>query len=521
MSSLARFREYLTPTSLVGVGAVIGVGSLAYVFIISGPSGAAVYVQPTRGDLAAEVDTTGTVKAADTIALSFDVAGRIVNVKAPVGSHVVAGSVLASLSGSDASAALSQAQAALSVQQAKLEGIQAGSRPESVAVAQAAVSGAQTNLQQARTALAQSIQDSYQKADDAIHNRVDQFLSNPRSGNPTLPFTLSDSSLQNAVISGRLNAETLLSSWQALSNSASDPSAITPDTIATVRTNIQTVSKYLDTAAAALTVVIPNSSYPTATIQTYQTSVATARTNMSSALAGLNTAATAQKSAESALATAQSQLTLTQAPATATDLAAQQAQVDVARANVAAAQSQLSKTVLRAPISGTIARNDAHIGSFASPSQPLITLISDARFQIEAYVSEADLANLTASQSADVSLDAFPDAIFPAHVVTVDPAATMQGSVSSYRVVLQFDAADQRLKAGLTANVHIRTAFKHDALQIPQSALIRKSDGMYVLAKRDGSDTLVQVQTGLVGTSTVEIISGITVEDHIRAFGNN
>lgn len=512
--------RFLTPQALIGAGVIIAVGSVAYAIAASAPQGDSGYVHPTQGPLTQEVDTTGTVKAADTIDLSFDVPGRIVSVHAPVGTQVSAGTVLASLSAEDAAAALSQAQAALEVQRAKLAGLQAGARPESIAVAQTAVTGAENTLAAAKTTLAQSIQDTYVKGDDAIHNRVDQFINNPRTSNPTLPFTLSDSSQQNAIIAGRLSMETSLADWRSLADSMSDPSAATPQAVAQARAFVQATSNYLDTVAAGLTSVIPNTSYPIATIQGYQSSVATARTNLSSSLASLNTAATAESNAESALANASSQLTLTQAPAQQTDIDGQKAQVAVAQANVAAAQAQLDKTVIRAPISGTITRNDAHLGSIASPSQPLITIISSAKLQVEAYVSQADLAHLSAGQAANVRLDAYPQDVLPAHVALIDPSATMQSGVAAYRVVLQFDNADPRLKAGLTANVSVTSDQSAQALQVPNSTIIRKGDATFVLAKGPNGDALKPVTIGIVGKDQTQILSGLTQDDLIRAFGN-
>lgn len=517
MKPLLRF---LTPQALVGAGVIIALGSVAYAITASAPKGDSGYVHPTQGPLTEEVDTSGTVKAADTIDLSFDAPGRIVSVHAPVGTQVSAGTVLASLSAEDASAALSQADAALAVQQAKLAGLEAGARPESIAVAQTAVTGAQNNLSAAKTTLAQAIQDTYVKGDDAIRNRVDQFVNNPRTSNPTLPFTLSDSSLQNAIIAGRISAETRFAAWKGLSDGMSDPAAATPQAVAQARAFVQQASDYLDTVAAGLTTVIPNTSYPSATIQGYQSSVATARTNLSASLAALNTAATAEAAAESALANANSQLTLTQAPAQQTDIDAQKAQVAVAQANVDAAQAQLDKTVIRAPITGTITRNDAHPGSIASPSQPLITIISSAKLQVEAYVSQADLAHLSVGQAAKVRLDAYPGDELSSHLALIDPSATIQNGVAAYRVVLQFDSADPRLKAGLSANVAVTADQSAQALMVPNSAIIRQGDATFVLAKSSGGDMLKPVTIGIVGKDQTQIVSGLTPQDLIRAFGN-
>jgi multidrug efflux pump subunit AcrA (membrane-fusion protein) len=155
------------PNILVGITSLLAIFAVAVVFAFTGQKPTESYISPTQGPLAQEVDMTGTVKAADTLDLSFESGGRIAYISGIVGTHVDAGSTLAALSTADLKASLEQAQAALQMQQAKLDGIKVGTRPESIAVAQAGVSAAQTALSQAKQSVVQAAQDAYVKSDDA------------------------------------------------------------------------------------------------------------------------------------------------------------------------------------------------------------------------------------------------------------------------------------------------------------------------------------------------------------------
>jgi len=261
--------------------------------------------------------------------------------------------------------------------------------------------------------------------------------------------------------------------------------------------------------------------YSASTIQAYQTSVATARANISTEVADLNAAQTAEKSAESALATAQSQLSLAQAPATATDIEAQQAQVAAAQAAVDVAQAQLDKASIIAPISGTITNNDAHVGSTASVGTSLISMISDTKFQMDTYVSQADLAKIKGGDTAQVQLDAYEnDAPFAAHVARIDPAATLQNGVSAYKVTLQFDADDPRIAAGLTGTAAIETQSQASAVVIPTSAVIRRGDAYFVMKHDASGDVLTPISVGISNPSGMtEITSGLSEGDMVQSFG--
>jgi len=499
----------------VSVLALVAVGTT---FALNSQKPAASYAVATAGNVTEEVDTIGTVKAADSLDLSFDVSGRVASIPGKVGSHVSAGQTLAALSAADLAANLSQAKANLAAQQAKLAGLQAGARPEDLAVSQTAVTGAQSNVTQAKQSIISAAQDAYVKADDAIHNRADQLFINPRAQLPQLTVAFTDTSAQNTVLTERVQMEPLLTKWQSFLNSVN--SADTPTILSTTRANITLISTFLDNLSAGLSTVTPSAAFTSTTLQGYQASIATARTNLSTSLSALNAAAIAEQSAESALASAQSQYTLKQAGALPTDIQAQQAAVAAAQASVDLASANLSKTVIRAPISGTLARNDAHLGETVAPGVPLVTLNSDSLFQIETFVSEADVSKVVAGEKAQVHIDAYPDVIFAATVLSVDPAATMQNGIAAYKTTLQFDDNDSRIKAGLTANVSLVAASEENVLSIPTSAIIMRGNDHYVLKKNGSTDELTKVEIGVEGKEgTTQILSGLSAGDQIRSFG--
>lgn len=514
---------HLKPRSLIIVASALSVVGVGAVFALQSHKPAETYVHPEKGDVVEQVLVTGTVKAATDVDLSFEIGGSIVGAGPAVGSHVAQGTPLATLSRSTLQAQLEQAQAALAVQQAKLDGLKAGARTEDISVAQTALSGAQSSENQAKESLIQAVRDGYVKADDAIHNKVDQFFTNPRTPMPILSFTTTDSSLSTSVVSERVSEETDLSEWQSdVENIPTADQLTDPTTLAdTARKHLQMTSDYLTLVAQALTEAVPNTYQTTAAIQGYQANVATARANISAALAALNAAATQETAAEAGVASAQSQLVRTKAPALSTDIQAQQAQIAVAQANVDVAQTQLSKTVLTAPMAGTITRNDAHVGETAAPGVPLISMDSDTQFQIETYVSEADIAKIKKGDSATVVLDAYQDETFPAHVIAVDPAATSQNGVNGYKVTLQFDGNDTRIKEGLTGNITITTQTKAAVLRIPESAVVKQGTQQFVMRRMGTTDELVPITTGIVDANgLVEVTSGLSEDDQIKSFGD-
>jgi RND family efflux transporter MFP subunit len=465
------------------------------------------------------------VTAADVLDLSFRTGGQVAYAGPKVGTHVSAGTLLTRLSAADLEAQAEQAQAQLAAQKAQLATVIAGATPQSVAVAQTAVANAQSALTQAKQNLLQASQDAYIKSDDAIHNKIDQFFTNPRSSSPILGISSSNSQLTISVQSDRVAIEQTLVAWQSyLSSVSTSLDSIDAPAVET-QTNayLTQVRSYLDEVAVLLSSASPTGALSSSAIQTYQSNIATARTNISGAISQLNTSEVALQVAQSSLATANSQLALVQAPPTQNALAVAQAAVAAAQATVDLAQAQVGKTAINAPIGGTITVNNANIGETAAPGTVMISMISDSRFEVVTYVSESDVAKLKVGDAASVALDAYQgEASFSAHLTAVDPAATLTNGISSYKVTLEFDANDPHIQAGMTGSVHIITNMHENALSVPTSAIITQGTDTFVLVADASGDRKTSVRVGISSASGMtEVVSGLNATDRIRTFGQN
>jgi multidrug efflux pump subunit AcrA (membrane-fusion protein) len=105
----------------------------------------------TPGTIQSTVPAEGRISV-ESRDLLFAVLGTVADVSVRPGDAVVAGQVLATLSGAKADVQVAQAQAALAAAQAKLDSVQAGPAKTDIAVKQAAVDGAAASLASAREA---------------------------------------------------------------------------------------------------------------------------------------------------------------------------------------------------------------------------------------------------------------------------------------------------------------------------------------------------------------------------------
>jgi HlyD family secretion protein len=230
----------------------------------------------------------------------------------------------------------------------------------------------------------------------------------------------------------------------------------------------------------------------------------------------LSTASNGVSTLLTTLSTAQSTY-LTQSVG-ATSLA--NASVEQAAAGVAVAKANLQGTEIAAPISGTLTQQDAKIGQLASPGTPLVSIISNNGFEVDAGVSETDVGKLAVGDKVSMTLDAFPNETFTGGAFYIAPAQTDTNGVITYLTKISFDKADPRLKSGLTANVDIETKQDDNALVLPQYAILQTDSGTFVETLIGKTASTTPVTLGIQDENgNVEILSGVTLGEKVINIG--
>jgi RND family efflux transporter MFP subunit len=457
------------------------------------------------------VSVTGKVKASQAVDLSFERSGKVTRVAKVVGEEVKAGETIVQIDSSDVLAELAQAQAALRVQQSKLNELEVGTRPEQLEITKTKLASAKVDLGVASTTFVAALQNAYTSADDAIRNKVDIFFINPRSANPQIAFTSTVTS-ETSLESGRVEVENRLKEMKNLLEAVTPAS--NPDLIAAeVKQDLGEIKLFLDNLALTVNALTPNSYASETTIATWKANVSAARTSVNTAITTILTSEDKYHAAQTTHNIALQQLNLDTSGTVSQSLDAQRAQVASAQASVAAVQSRLAKTVIKAPISGIVTKQDAIIGEIAPAGVTIVSVMTDSQFQIEANIPEADIAKVKSGQSATVTLDAYStDDIFNARVVTVDPAETVIDGVPTYKTTFQFEGSDDRIKSGMTANVEITGEVRENVLTVPQRAISSKNGKRYVTVKVDeNTKTETEVKVGIRGMDgSVEILEGIS-----------
>ncbi len=166
-----------------------------------------------------------------------------------------------------------------------------------------------------------------------------------------------------------------------------------------------------------------------------------------------------------------------------------EAQIRVNEAQIASAQSavrqreallkqamvDLERTIIRAPVDGTVILRNVDAGQTVAASLQapvLFTIARDLRdMQVEAAIDEADVGRLRVGQQASFTVDAFPRRNFAGEIRQIRKAPQNVQNVISYTVVISAANPDLSLLPGMTANVRIVVDQRDNVLKVANAAL--------------------------------------------------
>ncbi len=538
---------------------LIAVVLIGIFFLLKPKKSSIEYSTVSQGRITAEVSVTGKVKPVRSLDLAFERSGRINKIAVNIGDSVKSGQILIVLENGDLLAQLQQAEASLKSQETKLTQLKKGTRAEDLAVYQNAVNNAESSLEDTKNNLAiarqkaevdlnnlyasiiDTIDDAYNKTDDAVRKQASDMFINAESANPKLSFISTNSQAQSSAETERKIASQDLNTWSVDLNNLKNRQNSHED----LDQAMVDASNRLNRTLVFLTDLAANlnnaPSLSSTTMNTYKASVNTARTNIITALTNINdkqqtilaqkvsnedniaTAKTSLTTTQNTLAQAQKQLALKQAGYSSEDISFQASQVDQAQANVNYYQALLNKTVLKSPFDGIITKINFEIGDIMQPNAAAISLIGKDKFEIEANITESDISKIKIGQIARVTLDAYgPDVIFAAKVVQIDLSATIIEGVATYKTVFQFTEEDEKILDGLTANIDVLVGEKDNVLLVSARDVVSRDGKKFVQVLVDEKQDLTEereVEVGLRGTEgQVEIISGLKKGEKVISF---
>ena len=142
-------------------------------------------------------------------------------------------------------------------------------------------------------------------------------------------------------------------------------------------------------------------------------------------------------------------------------------------------QERYEWTTVTAPMSGTITRLIVEEGeiitsgrSAFSRGEAIMRIADLDQMIVRTQINQVEIGKIQEGQRAEISVDSYPNRIFPGRVSEISPSATPRGpqnqsSVITFEVDVEVTGSPPELRSGMSADVDIIVFEESDILQLP------------------------------------------------------
>ena len=180
-------------------------------------------------------------------------------------------------------------------------------------------------------------------------------------------------------------------------------------------------------------------------------------------------------------------------------------------------------TVLRtlpihSPITGTVMRMEARVGTFVTPGTELYFIADLSRIWIQADIYEYELPYLKLGQSASVTLSYDPNTKLHGHVGFIYP--TLDSKTRTVKVRFELDNPGEKLKPGMYANVELKIPLG-TKLVVPRDAVLESGERQLLFIHHGGGQLEWRsVKLGAKAGDWLEVTEGLKEGEHVVTGAN-
>jgi multidrug efflux system membrane fusion protein len=192
------------------------------------------------------------------------------------------------------------------------------------------------------------------------------------------------------------------------------------------------------------------------------------------------------------------------------------ANLEAAREALQIARRNLSFTKLQAPASGTINQIQVENYQNISPGQPIATLISGAKTEVEVGIPDKLIYAIQSGSKAKVHFNALPGKVFQA---TVTEISMLASPMSTYPVIVALDNPISAIRPGMSALVDFSFKTKQkSSFFLPLQAVAREPyehKFIWIVDPETSKVVKRKVKTGIIKQDKIQILSGLTEGERV------
>jgi len=196
---------------------------------------------------------------------------------------------------------------------------------------------------------------------------------------------------------------------------------------------------------------------------------------------------------------------------------AQLAAAAAARAQLEQTQLLLADAVVRAPISGTVAKRNVQSGEKVAFDAPLLSIVDLAQLEVQAQVPVSDVAQVRKGMPAQVEIEGLSGRRIAGRVERINPST--EPGTRTINIYVSISNEDALLRAGMFARVALVTSADDEVPALPIAALRSENGTSFVWTVNAGKieRRLVEVGRRDERAQMFEVRSGVGPNDVVLA----
>lgn len=190
--------------------------------------------------------------------------------------------------------------------------------------------------------------------------------------------------------------------------------------------------------------------------------------------------------------------------------------VNSLQADMQILQTNIEKTKIRAPFSGTLGLRNISLGAFVNPQTIITTLRQVNQLKIDFTVPEKYGNQMKVGSTVKFSLE---NSVTPYSATIIATENNIALDSRSLRVKAKVNQSNSKLIAGTFVKVQSNLGKNNAALMIPSEAIMPKARNKQVLVYKNGNAKIEIVKTGIRDSSLIEITFGLQLGDTVLTTG--
>jgi len=186
------------------------------------------------------------------------------------------------------------------------------------------------------------------------------------------------------------------------------------------------------------------------------------------------------------------------------------------RSNAASVKDVQAYLNIRAPFDGMIVQRNVSAGALVGPGkstdQPMLVLQDTRKLRLEVMIPENYVEKVDLKQPVVFVFNALPGQENKAYISRSSNALSSQRSEA---IEIDVMNKQQSLKPGMYGEVKVPLAFGAKSLLVPNNAIVRSTERLYVVKVVNGKAVYADIKEGIVNDTSTEIFGNLKAGDKI------